>query len=246
MNYYKKNISVIEKLNKEFSDKLQKDKNETHEGVEIISTTNFLVKEGSKALLAYPKGKENDGFNEVIKNIKLENGECTVIIGVGNGYSLNKLLKTMSSDHLILLIEPISQLLNLALTEYDLSSYLEKGKLFICNDKESLPSIFQFIESQKVIQLWHTIIENYTVFLNKYYGEVTKFAIDLINQLMTNVGTVIGAGKIIAENDIKNLPYVIKHRGVNDLRDLYKGKPAVIIASAKTVLELIPFLIEKP
>ena len=44
----------------------------------------------------------------------------------------------------------------------------------------------------------------------------------LITQLRSNSGTVAGAGGLIAKNDITNLPFVIKHRGVNELKGLFK------------------------
>lgn len=243
MNYYEKNLEAIGKINKNFVKTLQENKG--YPEIEIINKKNFLVKQGTKDILAYPKGKENEQANITFENVDFYSDECTIIIGIGNGYLLNRLLKKADNKHLFILIEPIFELINNALKYYDFGKHILKGNLMICTSKEELPLILSLIETQRVIQMWHTIIENYTAILSDYYSEVHKLTMGLINQIMCGVGTVMGAGKIIAENDIKNLPYVIKHRGVNEIKGLYKNKPAIVILSAPTVTKLLPQLLNK-
>jgi hypothetical protein len=242
-NNYELNLNIIEKINKEFSNKLKK--NESCENIEIINTKNFLLKQGAKEILAYNKDKEYETAKESINKIKLYNDDCTIMIGIGNGFTLYSLLKKAEKKHIILLIEPILQLLNYSFNNFDYSKYIENGNLIICSHKDELSLILGMIESQRVIQQWHTVIENYTVFLNQHYGELTKLSMDYINQILCNTGTVIGAGAIIAENDIKNLPYIIKHRGISELKNLFKNKPAIIICSAPTVTKLLPQLLNE-
>ncbi len=243
-NNYELNLKTIEKINKNFSNKLKQEKKLQCENIQILNKNNFLIKEGSKEILAYVKDNEYEQADTLIKNFSFHSDEATVIIGIGNGYLLNQSLKKADKKHLFLLIEPIYQLINNCFEHYDYSKYIEAGQLMICTNVIEVPSVFAVIESQRVIQCWHTMIENYTLIL-KQYKDIRKLTMDTLNQIMCNVGTVMGAGKIIAENDIKNLPYVIKHRGVNDIKNLFKNKPALIIASAPTVTKLIPQLLDK-
>jgi hypothetical protein len=244
-NCYEANIKTIHEFNKLFEEKLLNEKEKEHENIKIINRKNFLIKLGSKEILAYPKNNEHKQANETFQNINLYNDECTILIGIGNGYLLNKLLQKSEKKHVLLLIEPIQQLINYAFENYNFSKYIKDGRLLICSRKEELNTILAFIDATKVIQLWHTVVDNYTVILQDIYSEITKLTMDLVNQIICNVGTIMGAGEIIAENDIKNLPYVIKHRGIKDIKNLFKGKPAIVILSAPTVTELLPQLLDK-
>jgi hypothetical protein len=65
-----------------------------------------------------------------------------------------------------------------------------------------------------------------------------------LNQILCNTGTIAGAaGGIIADNDIACLPYVIRHRGVAELKDLYKNKPAILISTGPSLAKNIHHLI---
>jgi hypothetical protein len=241
---YDNNLRAIEEINSSFFSKLKENK-ESNPNIEFVGKTNFLIKQGAKELLAYYKDNEFDPVDRNIEKIELHDDECTLQIGIGNGYMLQKLLKKSGKKHLIILVEPIIQLLNFAFESYDYSKFIKNGNLIICSNKEELPGVLAFVESNRVVQLWHTVIENYTVFLPQYYGEITKTALDNINQIMCNTGTVMGAGSIIAENDVKNLPHIIKHRGIVEIKDIFKNKPAIVILSAPTVTKLLPQLIDK-
>lgn len=241
---YDNNLAAIEKINPSFYTKL-KDNKENNQNIEFVGKTNFLIKQGAKELLAYHKDNEFDPIDRSIEKIELHDDECTLQVGIGNGYMLYKLLKKAGKKHLIILIEPIIQFLNFAFESYDFSKFITNGNLIICSNKEELPGVLSFIESNRVVQLWHTVIENYTIFLPQYYSEITKIALDNINQIMCNTGTVMGAGSIIAENDIRNLPHIIKHRGIVEIKDIFKNKPAIVILSAPTVTKLLPQLIDQ-
>ncbi|MBW2993168.1 DUF115 domain-containing protein [Candidatus Woesearchaeota archaeon] len=52
----------------------------------------------------------------------------------------------------------------------------------------------------------------------------------------------MSAGLKLAENDINNLPYVIQHKGVNELKNIYKGKPAVLVSTGPSLTKNIHHL----
>jgi len=61
---------------------------------------------------------------------------------------------------------------------------------------------------------------------------------------MCNTGTIAGAaGGIIADNDIACMPYVLRHRGVNELKGLYKDKPAICVSTGPSLAKNIHHLI---
>ena len=84
------------------------------------------------------------------------------------------------------------------------------------------------------------IIDPYTLHLPEIYSETVNTVKDQVNQIQCNVGTVMGAGPEIAENDIKNLPYVFAQNGVNDLKGIFSGKPAIIVSTGPQPWEEYP------
>ena len=61
----------------------------------------------------------------------------------------------------------------------------------------------------------------------------------------TLTGTVIGAGKEIAKNDIETFPYVVRHRGIAELQNLYKDKPAILVNTGPSLQKNIHLLMNK-
>ena len=245
INFEKKNLNYIKSINKDFYKRVIKEKKEGNEKIEIKNRDNFIIKQGSRIFLAYPDKKEKEVIDNVVKNVNCFDNDVTVIIGIGNGYMLKTLLNKGGKKHIIILVEPILKLLINAFKNYDYVQYLRNGNLLIVTTKEDLISIFQFIELNKIIEGWNLLVESYTSTLINEYDEIKKTASNTISSILCNVGTITGAGAIIAENDIKNLPYIIKHRGVAELKNLYKGKPAIIISSAPTVQKLLPQLLDE-
>ena len=60
------------------------------------------------------------------------------------------------------------------------------------------------------------ILSRYSQLLYQCIEDHWNFCIENINE--SNMDELCR----LYENDIKNLPYVIKHRGVNDIKDLFK------------------------
>ncbi len=52
------------------------------------------------------------------------------------------------------------------------------------------------------------------------------------------------AGVIIADNDMVCMPYLIKCRGVAELKDLYKDKPAILVSTGPSLAKNIHHLID--
>jgi hypothetical protein len=247
MSNYKKNLAEIKKRTPDFADLIDNDKGvdwidetKTKDGYSNIvirtGTTPFLINNDKSPIVeASKKAQENNYHND----------SCTVIFGMGTGYFTKAVLDEMSDKHVIVVVEPVIHFLKIALRLNDYSEAIKKGNLLFACTREDLDYQLTVIENGKSITQWLIPTEDYVKKRPAEYSHLLNHTLMLITQLQSNTGTVAGAGALIAKNDITNLPYVIKHRGVAELKDLYKDKPAILVSTGPSLQKNIHLLIDK-
>lgn len=229
---YNKNISALKQLNPGFADRIQKSK--IPEWIEYTNNDkNFIVKKSGKIQQAYPKAY-NKEVNMLAKQKIYHKDTATVVIGIGCAHLLIKILRNMEKGHRVVVVEPVLSFIKNSMRLYDFSKWIEETELVFVTIKEEISTTLALFNEILVVQDWLTIIEPYVLYCEEY-SKLISYTNQIIDQIRCNVGTVAGAGSIIAENDIKNLPYIIKHRGIKDLKDLYKGKPAILVATGAAI-----------
>lgn len=224
------NLKQLEESNKYLYDKLNECEKDSiwAEPIYRDNQKNLLIKDGKKILgTAY-----QDDFDF---DVKLHNEQSSIVIGIGLGKLLNYLLEKKEEHHIIIVVEPTLWMYKYAFEEYDFSKYIEDGTLLFATNQDEITMMLNLVESFHVIENWHVFIESYTIMKEMVYNEIIQFTYDMVNQIRCNTGTIMGAGSEIANNDIKNLPYIIKYRGVEELRNLYEGKPAVIVSTGPSL-----------
>lgn len=242
-NVYNRNLNAIKKVSEQLANWI--DKGEKISWVDTIQNTdgslNLLIRSGSKIEATYDQEPKKEAA-KVAKQTQLNKEDCTLIIGAGLGYLSNALLHKMEKGHHIVIIEPIPYLLKLMLSNFDYAKYIENGLLFFaCVSKEDINFTISILDSSFVIQNWFILIEKYAK-LREEYNLYISYTIDLINQYRCNTGTVMGAGAQIADNDIVSLPYVIRHRGINEIKGLFKDKPAILVSTGPSLVRNIHLL----
>ena len=236
------NLKVIRKVSKNLADDIKKS---SCTWAEIIKSkngkNNLYINKNNRPAYAYNPENPMKSAKMVGKQKVFFKDTATMIIGMGLGHTAYEILKNKEKGHRVFIIEPTLWMLKMAFSEYDFSKYITDGSLVIATSKNDVVYLSNVLDTLYVIQDWMTITEQYILTCEEY-KEIGQFALEIINQLRCNTGTVMGAGHIIAENDIKNLPYVIRHRGVIDLKDLFKGKPAISVNTGPSLAKNIHLL----
>lgn len=234
MNNYAKNIEAINKLNPDFAAMLNKAEpvdwayTEPADGYEEL-----CIKDGVRTKTVYNRDPMSV-IDEALKQTDLFAQNASVIIGAGLGHAVTRLLETAEKGHQVILVEPVLHILRLALERYDWSKLLKDKKLFICTDSYSAVQMLGLLDSGRVVEGWNVHAEPYVTYRPEYL-QLSEDILNAISALRCNVGTLISSGMAIAKNDIETLPYVIRHRGVAELKDLYKGKPAVLVSTGPSL-----------
>ncbi len=203
---------------------------------------NMLVKIGTTQQPAYDLDDPEKTVKLVVDQWEFFRDDITVIVGMGLGYLAHKILKKKEKGHHVVVVEPNGYLIKKSLELFDFSKWLKNNTLiFASPGKSEISFIVSIMETIKVVNNWNMMIEPYSLKCMEY-SDLTLYTTDLINQIRCNTGTVCGAGAVIAENDIKNLPYVVRHRGVEELTNIYKDKPAVLVSTGPSLQKNIHLL----
>ena len=217
------------------------------EGVKFFKSgdmDNFSVNSRGVEYPAYDIENPRRGIRGVFNSMKLESDHSTIILGIGCGHLLKEALVKKDKQHNIVIVEPMSELIEKAFEIYDYSKWIENGTLIVCQEERQVAEFVQTLEGMFVIQDWNVLIERYATLMPQYFPYM-NFISQLLNSIRCNTGTVMGAGAIIARNDIENLPYIIRNRGVSELKDLFKGKPAIIVCTGPSLKKNVHLLRSK-
>lgn len=201
----------------------------------------FKSKNGNDNFLISPKQIHAYDLFDPTKEAQLiaDGTDCyeqdvSVIIGAGYGYLIDEILSKGEEKHRTIVFESNPYFIDYLFNKHDYSDHIKNHRLIFCPGVNDLIYAMELVEGGIPVRQWFLSVENYCRHRIEYM-EIAVRAQQVINQLNCNTGTVRGAGKTIADNDILNLPYVIKERGVNDLANLFKDKPAVVVSTGPSL-----------
>lgn len=201
---------------------------------------NLLISHGAKIEPAYSMDDPKKDSRELLKSkTNMNKEDISIIVGLGLGYLTKAILNRMEKGHRIVIVEPEMKMILYAFSMYNFTKYIKSGEITIVTSKPELAIIIHFLDNALVVENWSIIFNKYARLRKDQYKEYMDLALELINQARCNTGTVMGNGVQIAENDIVNLPYVVRYRGVIELKDLYKGKPAVTVSTGPSLMKNI-------
>jgi len=203
---------------------------------------NATVRAGMEILPIYEMDNPRKVSRNLAKNSRLYNEEITVAIGMGLGHTVKAMLDKAEKDHIIIVVEPTGYILKQALSLYDFSKYILRRQLIFCITADDFSIISSLLSNEIVIQNWFMFCEMYTLRRELEYKTLMEQIAAMINNIRCNIGTIQGAGMEISLNDIKNLPYVIRHRGINELTDIFKDCPGMVISTGPSLQKNIHWL----
>jgi hypothetical protein len=242
---YNKNIEAIKKNNEKLAAWIDSQvETDWANLIEHKGKYNLSIKQNGTIQTAYKLNNPAKDAIDITKKLPFPKDCSTVVIGIGIGHLLYQILKRKEKDHKVIIIEPIGHLIKLAFQVYDFSKWIKNQTLFICTLKEDVVFCINYLDSMFVIQDWFVIAEKYITDRIEY-AQISVYATEVINQLRCNTGTIMGAGYEMASNDIKNLPYIIRERGIEELRDKYKDMPAILVSTGPSLQKNVHLLKDK-
>ncbi len=184
-----------------------------------------------------------------IPDVKLKPMDTIILYGFGYGNALSS-LRERYPDHVIVVLEREPYILKLTLENRDLSKLIRDPKVIISLVKRGEESrVAETLVKLLSVRLnWGKVVEavahNYSR-ADFYDFESIKNALDKeITPIELNRNTMILRSRNVAENVIRNIPDMAEGDSLEALSDIFKGKPAVIIASGPSLSKNIELVKE--
>ncbi|KAJ52337.1 hypothetical protein BD780_002406 [Clostridium tetanomorphum] len=192
---------------------------------------------------------------EMIEHVDFsKNRDCIVCIGIGLGYQVDELLKKIGEKSIIIVVERNIKLLIEVLKLKDYSEAIKNNKIFFAvgelEDKnlfQSISTIMRFY-SFNIVSMQGVTFDVFDPDYNLYANEVAKYINNYKDTYYFALGNDVDDTLLGVKNRFDNMPRYIRNPGLNDLKkefgNVYKNKPAIIIASGPSLNKNIHFLKE--
>lgn len=195
---------------------------------------------GKRSLLLhsiYDPLREAQNF---VSGAHFQDAKVIILLGVGLGYHLAEVVRQAPAEAKILAIEKHSCLIewvrqnfkDLPWPRITLTAGEEDIKSFISTCQEDL-------SAQNLVILEHPPSFRLD---QDYYLNMRNKIRDYISLLAIELNTARALGHSVHRNLLKNFPQVIQDPGINILKDVFKKRPAVIIAAGPSLAKNIELL----
>lgn len=181
-------------------------------------------------------------FNRLAKN---NIPEIVIVPGSGSNGTIKTMLELLPETSRIILMEQDLKKAAKLFIRCPLEDYIASGRLQLAfgSDADHITDIIGSrlnIDDIPDMQIFDQT-ENDPVSAEFYNTTL----VDICNSLRLNVfslGTLLHWGLLWQFNTIKNLPILLSNPGLNELKNVFKGKPAVIVGAGPSIDDAIPFL----
>ncbi len=239
-NYFEKNIHLIKEnhsavmkvLNS--SAPFQMDVRRGGDGIPNL----FIKKEANDFIPLYNENGPLNDLDGLLKMIEGIRGKVVCIMGAGLCIHAEHILKKIGDYNLIVLFEAFPAIFNEALHSVNLSTVLAHPNLRLAiGDSVDPYNLFTKSQDQLYASNGGQFIENRNSLnlATDWYVKKRKQFEQFFTKKISARHTVSAAGHQFLSNSISNLAELADSRPLNTLKDIFKDKPAVVVASGPSL-----------
>jgi len=216
---------------------------------------NILMDSHGKKILYYDAQDPMEYCRRYIDALDLKFAPVLIFLGFGLGYqvlaALNDFSKTLNIQHVII-VEKDIHLFKTALTFLDLSQVIrhpnikffigqQPDELFVSLRKyfREISDISGFFRSLKTV-----IMPSANLLEGQYYREAMDALRFSVQHLMQSIGNDPYDSLLGVEYTLENLKPILEDPGIASFKDLFKGKPGIVIGAGPSLNKNIHFLKE--
>lgn len=238
---YKKNLEAIKQVNSKLYHELKNrkfDQQKFHlERAHNGSWTLKVKNKNDQYRYLHSKYNPEGEATRWIKDCDLSGKKYIFIFGLGLGYHLHKVLKKKPKEATVFVFEPEIDLLFIALHLYDYSYYIKNGKIvFTAEEKINsihyIMSVVNFFSYDKITFLKVPYCELYN---QSKYRRIISIINDyfIVQQAMINTNIAFQSDWL---NNFKlNLNYLLKHPGIDSIKNCFFNLPAIIVSAGPSL-----------
>ncbi|WP_027637195.1 motility associated factor glycosyltransferase family protein [Clostridium butyricum] len=205
----------------------------SYDGYEI-----FRIKKEKKLLYLGSKYNMKIEIEKIQNNIKeTPDLKLIVVFGSGSGVWINELDK-ITSDKKILIIEPNKYLFeNMKNKKFNI--YRNEVQLLCMEDIDFYNNMLSVVKSSEIkILIFGNYDFVYKKELDSFISDIKRVIVDVkIRQNTSNYFS-----KIWLKNYLENIPQLINSNIINNYKNIFKNKPAIIISAGPSLDKNLQFL----
>ncbi len=173
---------------------------------------------------------------KIADKINDEQNSIRVIFGLGLGYVVDETASKIHNSKIII-YEPELEIINYVLKIAKIDA-LYKNNVVLCNDKELLAKyVLENTDKDSKMKLIYT--KTYKELFKDEFDEITQVIQKAQGQHSANLNTIINKSPCALLNTYSNLPKIFNLPYIEQFRDIFKNKTALIISAGPSLRENI-------
>ncbi|MBC8433694.1 MAG: motility associated factor glycosyltransferase family protein [Desulfobacterales bacterium] len=246
---FKKNLSALEEKYPALASKIKKNSIDKSR-YKIIRTetgeSNLLVAKNDSFIMLYDNASPYEYCKKFLEGMDIAYAPIVLFLGFGLGYHLHmfsQLYADKANAKKIIVFENDLNIFHLAMEMSDLSHLITHPDIHFFVREDPDDAIHQIrreiladkgtcfqIRSTKVMPLPANILLN-----DEYYRKALDITRMAFRQQMILSGNDPTDAFLGIENLLGNIKHIVSHPGISQLRDKFKGRPAITVASGPSL-----------
>lgn len=234
-----KNLELIARYNPGLKDEILNFSGSQNE-VELITTdSDELNLSYNKIPLHSQFGAESEAKN-IWGSMENNNLSIHILFGFGIGYLFKECCKNVLGN--LFVYEPNLEILQKALELNDFSDELSKNNVFVTSNIETLKRLYNQNYIYNSTSNFLTLPSYRTCLFPNEMNELIKRLEVIAGSCLLNVSALLGKGLSAITAVVKNIAPTLESVPIMELKNIYKGKTALIISAGPSLDSCIPII----
>lgn len=242
VNYYEKNIEALKKYNPDLvylieSTKIGEDRIKLFYSETGEPRILYKKDDGTEIYIHSAEDPKKCAVDAVDLVGKMGDEGIAVLFGFGLGYLAEELLRKFEEGHIMIIYEATPELFKVALKIRDIADLLksEQVRIVLGENADNFAALHGDYDRVVNGKLW--IVKHHpSVRLNESaYERFNKRLLEEKGLADGSVSTVIGLGKEFINTFMENVPQIIRKPGVVKLKDIFKGRPSIVVSAGPSL-----------
>ena len=205
-----------------------------------VLTARAVLSDGSSFLLHSAYDPVAEARRLLERHPALKEAGAAVFVGLGLGYHVEEALREMRDDARILVVEKNPDLIarfwkrvSVHPERIEITDRENEIKTFLYRNRDAVRRGFVLVEHPASVRTDPG-----------FYALVRQRVRDYVSLMLTDVATAKVLSRSVQENIFTNLTTVVEDPGIVALKDVFQGRPAVIVAAGPSLNKNVHLLAE--
>jgi len=192
---------------------------------------------GGGQIFLHSRHRPIDEAKRLVESIDLNDKTLIAVHGFGLGYHVQELFAKSSPEAIFLIFEPDLRLIHTAFASRDFSELIRSRRLcfFTRADRSTLMLRIQGHQALACVGVASVTHAPSIQLQPEFHRTMAGMLEDVLAYCRTSINTLVLNGRRTCENIAANVPWYIRCSGINDLKSVHAGKPAIIVSAGPSL-----------